>query len=324
MVWKILMGLGVFVGGVWLFNASWLVGPAEDGATRLIAHRGVHQTYSPIGLQNDSCTAERIYPPAHSFLENTIPSMQAAFAAGADIVELDVHLTTDGHWAVFHDWTLDCRTDGAGRTRDAARSDLKALDIGYGYTADDGETFPFRGQGIGLMPMLDEVIDAFPDGRFLVNFKSNNPEEGEAFAAFLKAQANWQDNVVGVYGGPRAVIAAREGLDGLKGFERAQLKTCLVRYLAFGWTGHVPGACRDTTIMIPVSHARWLWGWPHKFTMRMKRAGTTVYLTGPHGGRSFSTGIDTPELAETVPEDFDGYVWTNRIELVGPYLHERQ
>ena len=39
--------------------------------------------------------------------------MRAAFAAGADIVELDIHPTTDGQFAVFHDWTLDCRTEDA-------------------------------------------------------------------------------------------------------------------------------------------------------------------------------------------------------------------
>ena len=33
------------------------------------------------------------------------------------MIEIDVHPTTDGQFAVFHDWTLDCRTNGAGVTR---------------------------------------------------------------------------------------------------------------------------------------------------------------------------------------------------------------
>jgi glycerophosphoryl diester phosphodiesterase len=41
---------------------------------------------------------------------------------------------------------------------------LKKLDIGYGYTADGGKTYPFRGKAIGLMPTLTEVLQAFPDG----------------------------------------------------------------------------------------------------------------------------------------------------------------
>ena len=78
----------------------------------LVAHRGLAQTYHREDLDNETCTATRIYPPQHPYLENTIASMQAAFDAGADIVEFDVHPTTDGAFAVFHDWTVDCRTQG--------------------------------------------------------------------------------------------------------------------------------------------------------------------------------------------------------------------
>ena len=73
--------------------------------------------------------------------------MRAAFDAGADIVEFDVHPTTDGHFAVFHDWTLDCRTDGKGVTREHTLAELKKLDVGYGYTADGGKTFPVPRHG---------------------------------------------------------------------------------------------------------------------------------------------------------------------------------
>ena len=59
-------------------------------------------------------------------------------------------------------------------------AELKALDIGYGYTADGGTTFPFRGKGVGLMPTLDEVIARFPDKCFHINVKSNDPAEGDA------------------------------------------------------------------------------------------------------------------------------------------------
>ncbi len=82
-----------------------------SGSPKYIAHRGVHQTYHRNNLTNETCTAERIDAPSHTFLENTIASMQAAFEAGADIVELDVHPTTDNKLAVFHDWTVDCRTN---------------------------------------------------------------------------------------------------------------------------------------------------------------------------------------------------------------------
>src|SRR5262245_10749746 len=105
---RILLVLVVAAGAVYLFNASWRVAPPE-GSVQLIAHRGVHQLFSTEGLTGDSCSATRIFPPEHEFLENTLPAMRAAFDAGADIIEFDVHPTTDGHFAVIHDWTLDCR-----------------------------------------------------------------------------------------------------------------------------------------------------------------------------------------------------------------------
>ena len=155
----------VLVAGVYLNNTS-LLAQHHGARPVLLAHRGIAQRFDEHGLTNNTCTATRILPPTHDYLENTIRSMQAGFNAGADIVELDVHPTTDGQFAVFHDWTLDCRTDGHGVTREQTMASLKRLDIGYGYTADGGRTFPFRGKGVGLMPTLGEVLSAFPSSAF--------------------------------------------------------------------------------------------------------------------------------------------------------------
>jgi glycerophosphoryl diester phosphodiesterase len=72
--------------------------------------------------------------------------MQAAALMGADMVEIDIAPTADGKIAVFHDWTVDCRTQGKGETRAKTLAELQALDPGYGYTADGGRNFPLRGK----------------------------------------------------------------------------------------------------------------------------------------------------------------------------------
>lgn len=304
---------------LYVFNSSWRVLPPEP-AVRLIAHRGVHQTYHHEGLKNDACTAERIHPPSHDYIENTIRSMQAAFSAGADIVELDVHPTTDGHFAVLHDWTLDCRTDGAGVTRSHDLAYLKSLDIGYGYTADGGRTFPLRGQGVGLMPELTEVLSAFPNGRFLINFKSHEAREGDMLALLLARHPDWRPSVWGVYGGDEPAKRAAELLgDDLKQWSRRGLVDCLGRYIAFGWAGFMPDACKDTMVMIPVNVAPWLWGWPNLLLQRFHGAGSEVILLGPlSSGDPGAAGIDTLEELARVPEGFSGYLWTNKIEVIGP------
>src|SRR6185436_19154041 len=171
---KYAAAIAVLAAAIYLNNSN-LLARHHDGQAVLLAHRGMAQRFDEHDLKNDTCTAARMLPPTHDYLENTIRGIRAGFDAGADIVEIDVHPTTDGEFAVFHDWTLDCRTEGHGVTREHAMADLRTLDIGYGYTADGGKTFPFRGKGIGLMPTLAEVLQAFPQQRLLINVKSRDP-----------------------------------------------------------------------------------------------------------------------------------------------------
>ena len=320
MLRKILVGAAILVAAVYFWNASWLA-PAQIGETRLIAHRGVHQNFDRTGLTGDSCTATMIREPIVPEMENTIPAMQAAFEAGADFVELDVHPTTDGKFAVFHDWTLDCRTEGTGETRAHDMAYLKTLDLGYGYTADGGKTFPLRGTGIGMMPELSEVLAAMPDKRFIVNFKSNEAREGDMLRDFIAAHPQFESAIWGVYGGDAPSMRARELLPDLKAWSRKGLMACLLQYEGYGWTGIVPPACHNTMVMVPVNFTGWLWGWPNRFLQRMKDAGSEVILIGPYSpGDAGTSGVDSAEDAALVPDQFPGFAWTNEIATIGPII----
>jgi glycerophosphoryl diester phosphodiesterase len=313
----VLASVFAFAATLYLVNASWLA-PAQTGEPTWLAHRGVHQTFRSEGLNAQSCTATMIEAPRHELIENTLPSMRAAFDAGANVVELDVHPTADGHFAVFHDWILDCRTDGTGVTRDHGLADLKALDVGYGYTADEGASFPLRDKGVGLMPSLDEVLSAFPDKRFLIHIKSRDENEGERLAARLKKLAPAQRALLSVYGDSAPVEAVKRQLPDTYVGASGALKVCLLGYVATGWFGRVPKACRDRLMLIPVNVAPWLWGWPDRFMARMKAAQTAVFILGDYDGGGFSTGIDTPADLQRLPRNFSGGIWSNRIETVAP------
>jgi glycerophosphoryl diester phosphodiesterase len=324
LLWGSAAILAFFV-GVILYNASWFESPHGDTHIKLIAHRGVHQTFSKEGVGNDTCTADRIYPPAHDFIENTLPAMEAAFNAGADVVELDVHLTPNKQFAVMHDWTVDCRTEGEGVTEQLDMAYLKTLDLGYGYTADGGKTYPLRGKGVGMMPTLPEVLARFPDKRFLVNFKSRRAEEGEALATLVAEHPEWRNAVWASYGGAEPTWKSVELISGLRGYTGRSMMDCVIAYETTGWTGIVPKPCRNTIVVVP-SNLTWaVWGWPHKFTKRMEKAGSAVILLGPFkSGEIGSTGIDSLEELKAVPKNFGGYVWTNRIELIGPELKKQR
>lgn len=94
----------------------------------IIAHRG----------------ASAYYP------ENTLVSFEGAITLGADMVELDVQLTSDGKAVVFHDEKISRCTNGRGRIGDHTLQQLKKLDAGSWFDKK------FQGEKI---PELTEVLD---------------------------------------------------------------------------------------------------------------------------------------------------------------------
>jgi len=70
-------------------------------------------------------------------------SFRSAIAAGCDLIECDVHLSSDGRLVVIHDHTLDRTTNGTGLVRDLTAAELRKLDAG------EGEK----------IPLLQEVIE---------------------------------------------------------------------------------------------------------------------------------------------------------------------
>lgn len=316
--WRnVILVILIILGFLYVNNSS-LFTKEREGEPLLLAHRGIGQTFPMEGIESDTCTASRIYIPEHAFLENTIPSMKAAFDAGADIVELDIKPTKDGQFAVFHDWTLECRTNAHGSVKDYTMEQLKSIDIGYGYTADQGATYPFRGKGVGLMPSLSEVLAAFPDGEFLIHIKSQDAGEGELLAAYLAQLPEDRLSRLTVYGDDAPISELKSRLPAFRVMSMDSLKSCLISYIGAGWSGYMPSVCRNTQLHIPEKYAPYLWGWPDKFLNRMDRINTRVILVAGDGG--WSEGFDTVEELKRLPKNYSGGIWTNRVDVIAPEL----
>jgi glycerophosphoryl diester phosphodiesterase len=308
---------------VYFANASWLVRP--EGKVTLLAHRGVHQAFDREGLTRQSCTAARSLHTGHGYIENTIPSIAAAFEFGADVVEIDVHATTDADFVVFHDWTLDCRTDGTGVVREHSMAELRQLDVAYGYTFDGGQSYPLRGSGVGLMPSLADVLRTFPNERFLIDIKSNDPREADRLIRYLDALPESRPARLAFYGGWRPIDRLRELRPELMAFSTARGERCLKAYLLTGWMGRVPEECHRSMIIVPGDYAWLLWGWPHRFVRRMNAVGSEVYVGGDMSLRLKSVeGLDSPEQFESLPSSWRAGIFTDRIEVIGPLLGRAQ
>jgi glycerophosphoryl diester phosphodiesterase len=86
--------------------------------------------------------------------ENTLAAFKEAIRVGADMIELDVRLSSDGAMMVFHDQDLSRTTDGNGPVEKRRLAELRELDAGSWFSDE------FIGEGI---PTLEEVIQTiFP------------------------------------------------------------------------------------------------------------------------------------------------------------------
>jgi glycerophosphoryl diester phosphodiesterase len=169
---------------------------ALGGAPLLIAHRG----------------GSALAP------ENTVAAFRNGIETwGADMVELDVHASADGHCIVIHDPTVDRTTDGVGPVSGMTLAELKRLDAGYRFTADGGATYPFRGRGVQIST-FDEVLAEFPRMRFTVEVKTG-AAQAPLFAAIRRLDARDRVIAAGMYERDRTLFTDYRGAISASGEE---------------------------------------------------------------------------------------------------------
>jgi glycerophosphoryl diester phosphodiesterase len=126
---------------------------------------------------------------------NTMYAFERAVALGVVVLEMDLHVTADGALVLIHDETVDRTTDGTGVVEQMTLAEVKALDAGHYWTADGGQTFPFRGQGITIAT-LEELFQTFPDMPMNIEIKLvENTPIVEPFCQLIR-QYGKQDQIL--------------------------------------------------------------------------------------------------------------------------------
>lgn len=161
--------------------------------------------------------------------ENTLPAFDLGLEAGADGLELDVHLSADGVPVVHHDDTLDRTTSASGPVVALTAAELAQVDAGYRFTRDGAH--PFRSRGVGI-PSLPEVLQRYPDIPVVIELKADTEELGEAVAREVRlAEAAERVCVAGF--GDRGVAAARRALpEAASSATRTEVRSAVIRGLA--------------------------------------------------------------------------------------------
>ena len=121
--------------------------------------------------------------------ENTLLAFEKAVAAGADMIELDVHLSQDGRLVVIHDEKIDRTSNGTGAVADLSLAELKR----YNYNNRMAEP------GFVGIPTLDEVI-GWAGNRVMLNIEiKNGPVRNEGIErklADLLQETRFTDRVI--------------------------------------------------------------------------------------------------------------------------------
>jgi glycerophosphoryl diester phosphodiesterase len=176
--------------------------------------------------------------------ENTTVAFDHGLALGADGLEFDVRLSSDGVPMVHHDETLDRTTSGTGPLSRLTADALQGLDAGHQFLDLDGVAW--RGRGARI-PRLTEVLARYPACPCIIELKGTDPEVGRVAAAAVR-EAGALSRVC--FGGftDAVVRAAREtGADVTTSAAREEIRWFLYR----SWVGLAPRETAYRAFQVP-------------------------------------------------------------------------
>ena len=110
---------------------------------------------------------------AGHFPENSWRAFEHAVKLGYAYLETDAHATSDGTVVAFHDKTLDRVTDRAGAIAKLAASEVAAARI----------------EGTDPIPLLEDLLGAWPDVRFNIDVKDS--PAARPLADLIRRAAAW-------------------------------------------------------------------------------------------------------------------------------------
>jgi glycerophosphoryl diester phosphodiesterase len=90
--------------------------------------------------------------------ENTLPAIEKAIEVGADLIEVDIRQTSDGHLVLMHDETVNRTTNGRGRVDKLTLKEIRALEIKHG--GNETIRVPTLTEALGFMKgRIDPDLD---------------------------------------------------------------------------------------------------------------------------------------------------------------------
>lgn len=110
---------------------------------------------------------------------NSVLAMQRSMAAGADLLDADLWMTSDGVVVAHHDRNIANDTDATGNIDDLTWDQLQAADLRAGWTGTTIDE-PVR------IASLEQILTAFPDVTISLEIKQTTPSMAKPLCDVLR------------------------------------------------------------------------------------------------------------------------------------------
>jgi len=110
---------------------------------------------------------------------NTIEAMERSLAAGADLLDVDLRMTSDGVIVARHDRDVASTTNGRGNVDDLTWAELQRFDAAARWT---GAPLPAAVR----IPSLEQILERFPDVTISLELKQVEPSMAESLCEVLR------------------------------------------------------------------------------------------------------------------------------------------
>jgi len=162
--------------------------------------------------------------------ENTIAAFDRGLAAGADGLELDVHLSRDGVVVVHHDAQLDRTTRATGPLGDRTAAELAAFDV----------------------PALRDVLGRYRDARIIIELKQATADLARAVIQEVHAAGAVDRVCLGSFSA--GVLRAARAIDPAIATSGGQMDVRLALYRS--WVHLSPGRTAYQAFQVPEMSGR--------------------------------------------------------------------
>lgn len=240
--------------------------------------------------------------------ENTAEAF-VRVAGRVAMIEMDVRLSADGQWVIIHDEDLIRTSNESGPVWERTAEALAKVDVGYFWSSDGGQTFPYRSKGIGV-PTLAHVLRQFAHVPLSIEIKERTTSGIEQLAALIMAMPPQARVIVGSeHHAPVALL--RKLLPGLATYATRRevlgllFRMRISRFLPIFRQRARPPFC---ALAVPESHGNLMLLTP-EFMAEAKRLGVMVHVWTVNeervARRLVALGVDG--IVTDYPEKMSGF-----------------